>query len=475
MIIKFENFGPIKEFIFDSAYDLNIIFGKNNIGKSYSISAVYLIIKNLINYQLRYYDEPFLSTQNNKEKRRGISDVLVDKIKITDEKTKEISINKETEEFILLLLENSLIINLTQSFINSYSSLENIQNKLSKKQFKLTITFESAEISIGLNSKHDRLIVKEVKIWSKIILKKINSIRNPKSENGNLTFYYNTKTSTITHISALINWTLSNMISSIQSEIQNVYFLPASRSGLYNALNTFSAIIAELSQSRNFLRTKIEIPNISEPVSDYFLNLSSIKNNSISNQIENVVAEIENNILKGKVTFNTKSKKLIYQPEGLKLELDLSVTSSMISEIAPIVAHLKFLMNNKVRRNTYSNSSSSNLIFIEEPEAHLHPEVQVLLIKIFTSLITKKIKIVMTSHSNYIFNKLNNIILANDIDSKKVSISLMENGKEGSFIKKGAMKLTESGIEDNNFNKVAEDLYIEREDIYNLKNNDRNS
>ena len=51
----------------------------------------------------------------------------------------------------------------------------------------------------------------------------------------------------------------------------------------------------------------------------------------------------------------------------------------------------------------------------------------------------------------------------------------MENGKEGSFIKKGAMKLTESGIEDNNFNKVAEDLYIEREDIYNLKNNDRNS
>jgi len=38
MNIQLNNFGPIKEFNFDLSKDLTIIFGKNNIGKSYAIS-----------------------------------------------------------------------------------------------------------------------------------------------------------------------------------------------------------------------------------------------------------------------------------------------------------------------------------------------------------------------------------------------------------------------------------------------------
>jgi predicted ATPase len=48
MLIKIRNFGPIKEFDFDLDKDLIAIFGKNNIGKSYAISASYLLIKNLL-------------------------------------------------------------------------------------------------------------------------------------------------------------------------------------------------------------------------------------------------------------------------------------------------------------------------------------------------------------------------------------------------------------------------------------------
>ena len=49
MIIELQNFGPIKSFKFDTSKDMHAIFGKNNIGKSYAISAVYLILKGLKN------------------------------------------------------------------------------------------------------------------------------------------------------------------------------------------------------------------------------------------------------------------------------------------------------------------------------------------------------------------------------------------------------------------------------------------
>ncbi|MBL7692846.1 MAG: AAA family ATPase, partial [Flavipsychrobacter sp.] len=48
MKIIIKDFGPISHFEFDLRKDLHVIFGKNNIGKSYAISAVYLILKNFI-------------------------------------------------------------------------------------------------------------------------------------------------------------------------------------------------------------------------------------------------------------------------------------------------------------------------------------------------------------------------------------------------------------------------------------------
>ncbi|WP_180818266.1 hypothetical protein, partial [Vibrio parahaemolyticus] len=59
--------------------------------------------------------------------------------------------------------------------------------------------------------------------------------------------------------------------------INSVHYLPASRSGLYQALSAFGQIIAELSKNRSFLSKKIELPGISEPVSDYFIRLSDIR------------------------------------------------------------------------------------------------------------------------------------------------------------------------------------------------------
>ena len=55
----------------------------------------------------------------------------------------------------------------------------------------------------------------------------------------------------------------------------------------------------------------------------------------------------------------------------------MSEVSSMVSEIAPIVSFLKYNVGWYNRSRIYSDKKSTPIIFIEEPEAHLHPKNQV--------------------------------------------------------------------------------------------------
>jgi hypothetical protein len=114
-------------------------------------------------------------------------------------------------------------------------------------------------------------------------------------------------------------------------------------------MSSFGPIFAELSQKRKDITTNITIPTMSEPVSDYYINLVSLKENNIeNNKINKIASKIEENILKGKVSFNKDSKKLTFLPNNTELNLDLSFTSSMVSEITPIVAYLRYIIKKKL-------------------------------------------------------------------------------------------------------------------------------
>ena len=101
------------------------------------------------------------------------------------------------------------------------------------------------------------------------------------------------------------------------------------------------------------------------------------------------------------------------------------------------------------------------IVFVEEPEAHLHPKNQIKLISLFSNLHNYGIKLVVSSHSNYIFNKLNNLLLEKAINPSIYSPILLqskENGSVSSF-----MMIDELGVDDTNFLDVTAQLYDERE------------
>jgi len=69
----------------------------------------------------------------------------------------------------------------------------------------------------------------------------------------------------------------------------------------------------------------------------------------------------------------------------------------------------------------------------------------------------------ISTHSNYMFNKFNNLILSGRLSCKDYLPVLMEPTPEGSISR--IMEMDELGVLDENFISATEKLYDEREEI----------
>ena len=448
MIIELKNFGPIEHFEFDTEKQMHFIFGENNIGKSYAISAVYLILKNFRN-AIDSNDFKFLDylPEHNQ---------ILEKIQISEG---QIDISEEVENLIERFIRLTFLPTLKTAFSNSFSSISELSNQNTHKSFEIQIKTKLFIIKIHQNN--NNLELNKISFSNAWVINKDEdyighySFQAPFGQ----VFYisgehdFNSKTG---FYAGVVNAILKG-----KNSFSDIFFLPASRSGIYNGLSAFSAIIVQLTQLRNQIpNLKFEIPNLTEPVADYFLNISNINGKSYDTPYSAFAKQIEETIIKGKISFDKSNKKLYFEPNNLAMSLELSQVSSMISEIALITAHLKYIFNNE------ENNNGDNFLFIEEPEAHLHPKIQVELIKLFAELAKKGLKIVMTSHSNYMFNKLSNMILAKEISPGNINVAHMKMGEKGSFVDKNSMHVDEFGIEDDNFADTAEELYAERMKLY---------
>jgi len=485
MKITLKYLGPVKEFTFDLDKDLHIIYGENNIGKSYAISSVYLLLKNFSSNNLRssrfyqfsggkQYDDPSVTSIVN----------FIRENKDSSPRT-ELSIKGLCEIALKDALQTFYINQLRRSFKNSFSNFDIIQSKFSKEKFQIILDFGPLKVTLSL--KKNQLNFDAVELDKDVVIKIISSPRKRSEQDGKWVYYVNKSGFDDTHthslqenITFLIQALWNNAWIELANNLGPIYFLPASRSGLYQAMSIFGTLLAKLSQFRYEMDSGISIPALSEPLSDYFLHLTSIKRKQSKNKLVDIAQNIEKNILGAEIRFNDENKQIEYYSSKTGLKLDLSETSSMVSEIAPIVAFLKYVMVDDIshlsdpmyeqmyvpnRRKTRGKP----LIFIEEPEAHLHPKVQVEMMKIFASMVNNNVKVVMTTHSDFMLSKLTNLLLSDTIPASKVASYHMIMTKNGSY-DAGNMKANEEGIEDYNFIDVTEQLYEERINLLEKQN-----
>ena len=73
-------------------------------------------------------------------------------------------------------------------------------------------------------------------------------------------------------------------------------------------------------------------------------------------------------------------------------------SSSMVSELAPVVLYLRHRVQ------------SNDVLIVEEPESHLHPAMQVEFTRQLAALVRSGIRVIVTTHSEWILEELANLV-----------------------------------------------------------------
>jgi len=93
-------------------------------------------------------------------------------------------------------------------------------------------------------------------------------------------------------------------------------------------------------------------------------------------------------------------------------KIPFSILSSGQQELLPLL----LILQHEVRNLIYNREkNTTDLIYVEEPEAHLFPSAQGALVEYIASIsafLSKSCNIVLTTHSPYVIAKLNNLIKA---------------------------------------------------------------
>ncbi len=182
-----------------------------------------------------------------------------------------------------------------------------------------------------------------------------------------------------------------------------------------NSIYTFKT---ELSLSRNELIDQIQQTSKSEIDVLEIINKSSRRypfavrsSLKIANDLENVqktnssfapvADQIERDLLFGEVSM-TKNGDVEFHPQGMasSRRLPFHLSSSIVKTMASFVVYLRHI------------AKIGDTLIIDEPEMNFHPDVQILLARIFAILTAKGLKIVISTHSDYIIREINNLIMA---------------------------------------------------------------
>ena len=183
-------------------------------------------------------------------------------------------------------------------------------------------------------------------------------------------------------------------------------YLPAARSGI---LQSQKALAGSLVRRATLAGIEdLRIPAMSGVVTDFLGELVELQS-SESGDFKDEALRLESDVLRGEIGLRgdpDTSPEVVYRT--LSGEFPLGRTSSMVSEIAPVVLYLR----HRLRRG--------DLLLIEEPEAALHPGTQVAFAKSLVRLVNSGLRIVLTTHSEFFLQQINNAIAARKADRDRV-------------------------------------------------------
>ncbi len=121
---------------------------------------------------------------------------------------------------------------------------------------------------------------------------------------------------------------------------------------------------------------------------------------------------LEQSLLRGRVDVSQNGDVEFVIGDNVKLPIQLS--SSIVKTLSSLILYLKY------------SAKKGDFLIIDEPEMNLHPDNQILLARIFAQMVNMGIKLVISTHSDYIIREFNNLIMLSGVsDNDMQSFSKM--------------------------------------------------
>ena len=183
------------------------------------------------------------------------------------------------------------------------------------------------------------------------------------------------------------------------------YYLPADRAGIMNSYRVIvDSVIRQTSQPASL--GGAPRPTLSGILSDFLLRLATLGDVRRVDLDGDLAANIEMSLLQGRVLSQRAEvgyPEFLYRPNDWTRDLRLMNTSSMVSELTPVVLFLRHVVG------------PGEVLIIEEPEAHLHPAMQIEFVRHLAAAVRAGIRVIITTHSEWVLEELANLVHLSDL------------------------------------------------------------
>ncbi len=476
-MLRFEvkNFGPIAQGAVDLK-PLTIFTGKNNSGKSYMAMLIYAVLRtqtsrHFSTWPLPFYDEeemqyflPYGIIKSWPGWREWVKKAMVGS---TSDKIRNIALppdsvlgrikelTLETTAKLSDLFAKALSHELQRCYATKVSELKCQR----EPEDGLFLSLKCQDLCLRLSCSNGTLkaLKPEATITDELVQKALEETvkkfeQSPIRIRDTKQFSDSVLTNTIFHI----------YIGLARELWLRTYYLPAARSGILQSHKALSSYIVSRSPLAGI--EDMEIPKFSGVIADFLSSLQRLEKRKLG-KLNELAKYLESEVTKGDIEFKVDEH---HYPEifyGTHVgRFALHRTSSMVSEVAPLVLFLRYIVN------------PGDIIIIEEPEAHLHPDNQRKMAKALVGLVRSKVKVIITTHSDYLVQQLSNFVALSklgkddrvkfgyqseeylDADDVGAYLFKFDEKSGGSVIQPIEVK-PEVGIDTEEFGKVAEELY----------------